>query len=673
MTLQPSDKHRRSDPRLFRFWVLVVGICAIASGSIRSTQAFQGEDDDSRDWMIREFASRLHSGGPSSRRRALQELSRYGADATPHLLEGLDDRAFEVRDTARRIFAEAGSWAEAPLREALKESNPRRRCGAVYGLASRAVKDPSFLSAIRSLEEDGVERVRVAVAFALVLADRDPVGNSRRILSDALSSEDRESRLDALWNLGRLKASATVPTGEVEANLQHPDVEIRIAAACLLAKVGEGRVAQLETLLNFLRTADESHSYSAIIALREIGPETLELIAPLLRDSKPEVRQRAARALARQGTGALPYFIKALEENFDRLAAIEGLFMLQERAAPAVPALIATLGDEDPEVRSMACYILAHIGPRGRDALPRIEELFLDPDADDVDCRSWANNLVEFGTDAIPVLLRVGKKGNSQASRAAAEALVSMGSQAHADLRKLAEDKAASAEAREVAERALGIRPTTGRGRRTTASGTQGGNRNRSRSGGKSGTASGREDSTGSIGISEDLEVLIEQDAVEALRLAVKKVHVQLFKAAAVALGQRDKFPRHGVNILSAALFERPLVPTAKFYLLREGSRVIPNMMKALEKGNDTSKQAAYEILVALGKPSVAPLAGVLRHKDPRLRLRAARGLGEIGRPAAKALPALNRAKRDRVSSVRDAVERSIETIEMSLEKKGKE
>lgn len=83
---------------------------------------------------------------------------------------------------------------------------------------------------------------------------------------------------------------------------------------------------------------------TVVDALARIGPDAIEPLVTTLASDDPEVRARAAQALARMGP----------------------------TAEPAVPALIQALSDEDPRVRQAAARALGQIGPAARSAVPAL-------------------------------------------------------------------------------------------------------------------------------------------------------------------------------------------------------------------------------------------------------------------------------------------------------------
>src|SRR5262249_29905417 len=84
------------------------------------------------------------------------------------------------------------------------------------------------------------------------------------------------------------------------------------------------------------------------------APEPLQLHVSRLKDGKPNVRVRAAKALGEIGPAA----------------------------APAIPDLAELLRDEDVSVRLAAVTALGEIGPAAKEAVPILIEALQDADAE---------------------------------------------------------------------------------------------------------------------------------------------------------------------------------------------------------------------------------------------------------------------------------------------------
>lgn len=121
------------------------------------------------------------------------------------------------------------------------------------------------------------------------------------------------------------------------------------------------------------------------VALRSAGAKGLELLGPMaepavpallrtLHDGELEIAMDAASALAQIGKVSVPGFVSALASTAvnTRRAAAYGLGQIGPAAEPAIPFLIVTLEDVDPQVRASSAYSLATIGTPSIAALSNI-------------------------------------------------------------------------------------------------------------------------------------------------------------------------------------------------------------------------------------------------------------------------------------------------------------
>jgi HEAT repeat protein len=124
-----------------------------------------------------------------------------------------------------------------------------------------------------------------------------------------------------------------------------------------------------------------------------------------------------------------------------RLAAIDALEMLGEKALPAVPAMIRALGDRDLFVRWAAARTLGKMVPEGDQpvpdalvaAVPGLARLLSD---EDLDLRLTVENALgrfgPAGSAAVPALAQAVAKGDTEARVGAIDALGSIGTTAAA-------------------------------------------------------------------------------------------------------------------------------------------------------------------------------------------------------------------------------------------------
>lgn len=119
----------------------------------------------------------------------------------------------------------------------------------------------------------------------------------------------------------------------------------------------------IATLITALRTDDRRAHTLVVEDLVKLGAVAVEPLRAVLRDSNPNVRYGAARALGKIGDlralGDLIFCLRFDPDPEVRKSAVWALHMGDERA---VPALIEALSDKDEWVRFGAMIVLAKMG-----------------------------------------------------------------------------------------------------------------------------------------------------------------------------------------------------------------------------------------------------------------------------------------------------------------------
>jgi HEAT repeat protein len=170
--------------------------------------------------------------------------------------------------------------------------------------------------------------------------------------------------------------------------LRGANPEQRGTAACLLGRLNR----PIPEVIAGLRQAMESdpdstvrmYASSAYYIQTRDGETFIDFIVNELRVNTDPVMLECMlndiAAVKSLGVRALSECVRLLvhEEWGVRLRAAEALGNMGADAAPAVPALIATLPDETPSVRSGVAFALGHIGPAAADAVPALVELLQD-------------------------------------------------------------------------------------------------------------------------------------------------------------------------------------------------------------------------------------------------------------------------------------------------------
>ncbi len=274
---------------------------------------------------------------------------------------------------------------------------------------------------------------------------------------------------------------------------------------------------------------------------------------------------------------------------------------LERLGISAVPSLVDLLRDSNGNVRYNSLRVLLKLGPKLQTEAPRLVPALIEclGDSDPRNSPLAMQALVFIGPISVPDLARTLEGGKYSARNWACMTL--------------AEFKGESKSAVKQLVGALYDQTT-----RTAAL-----------------------DALGSIGepaVTDLKAVLTDSNAGSAVRYAAMKSLGQLGPAAAPAVGplvdllsDRDSIiRREAVNCLGS---------------IGEAS-VKPLMAAMLNLNNaDTYRDTASNALSKVGVPAIPPLKEALKHQDREVRFRAAVALGDIGKPARDALPAIEAAR----------------------------
>ncbi len=225
----------------------------------------------------------------------------------------------------------------------------------------------------------------------------------------------------------------------------------------------------------------------ALLALEAIGPvrsrHVIGTTAGALReDPSDRVREAAAQALGRMcvkakegkakfeaGREALAVALRRDRSARVREVCAASLGRLEADAAPALPALIAALGDEHPGTRAAAADALRRLGKDATDALPDLQRTVRDRNADTLTRIQVALAIGRIGgADGVPALQEVlGDKTSAvDLRKATADALGLLGKNAAAATATLAAalaETGSAVELRRAAAAAIDQMGTEGR------------------------------------------------------------------------------------------------------------------------------------------------------------------------------------------------------------------
>lgn len=254
----------------------------------------------------------------------------------------------------------------------LKENNPavRERAAHALGRVGPGAVDalPALLIAARAA--DG------APAYADALAQVGP-----QALPSLLDILQKNKPEESKWVLRILHSFGPPAVPVLSEALKSNSPEVRASAASALGEMGHGASAAAVPL--FVLTRDSSPkvqaaTFRALVAIHADSERLKPLLQEALASKDTDVRKAGAAGLAALG-GAATLGVDGLldllndENAAGRLAAVQALGQLGDKAAPAVNALVARL--DDPALQSAVVESLGHIGPAAAPAVPKLLEL----------------------------------------------------------------------------------------------------------------------------------------------------------------------------------------------------------------------------------------------------------------------------------------------------------
>lgn len=253
--------------------------------------------------------------------------------------------------------------------------------------------------------------------------------------------EEQHAAADALADLSS-GARAAVP--ELLKALDAKDPELRWRAARALGMIGDPQAR--EALRRHAADAEPAVRAQSIFALGRMRADdepSLAAVIARLTDPEPAVRRAtvaALRMIKADRQKVIPLVVKVLEDA-DASVVMPALHALAEGGAEVVPALTEALDSKD--ARYWACVVLADIGPAAKSAAPALAKAAAD-ERPEVRIQALVA-LGEIGPEAKAVSAVVAKALEDEfmsVRYAAAFALGRIGDKAHA----AALDKAAKSE-----------------------------------------------------------------------------------------------------------------------------------------------------------------------------------------------------------------------------------
>ena len=303
---------------------------------------------------VNAVATRLRDGDASIRVEAAKVLGALGANATaaaPALVAALDDREPAVSAAAEATLAAMGTAASLAL---------------VDGLDTPSEPHGMRVASLVGRLPDGAQLLRDALSFTSVDARvHASLGLAQLGMPRAAVALPALAAVPTSRN-ARLRAAVTTALATLDPRPSRAPAPIPIAGfdSRLLSE------AELATTKGFAVAALAAHLTDASTVVRTnvvvaLGSSTdtaaaAGALALALRDSAPEVRVIAARAIARLGDGAIDAVADDLVSALrDDALATEIAGLLRTRTAAAIDAALArALDTSDAKLAHRVCELL---------------------------------------------------------------------------------------------------------------------------------------------------------------------------------------------------------------------------------------------------------------------------------------------------------------------------
>lgn len=379
------------------------------------------------------------------------------------------------------------------------------------------------VKALRQLGELGTAGKHAVEAVAPLLRDKEPdvrvqagrtlaqIGSAALpVLMKEMTLDDYSSRYRAARNLAAMGPLAKDAVPVLIASLTHSHPDPRSMSAFALGEIGPAAWKAGPGLVRRLSDEDGEVRKQARVALIKIGPDVIPTLAGALQSPQAPIRQAAAEILANLGApakSALPDLLTALKDKQGpvRRAAALTIAVLGSEAQEALQPLIEALTDKEPGVRMAAAQALGELGPQASPAIAALTNAFRDGNQE-VRVQSVLA-LVKIGPEAARVLVNTIFSDNYQMRVNAIFTLGQMGPAA-----KNAGDSLIEA----MKERDPGIR-------------------------GASALALGRIGPAIKADATRPLQLVLEEDGRDSIRIAAALALVQLYPNDPAAANQLTK------------------------------------------------------------------------------------------------------------------------------------
>lgn len=268
--------------------------------------------------------------------------------------------------------------AVPPLVQALSDSREVVRLTAA-GLLER-LQAAEAIPALTLTLEDTAPRVRVAAAAALAMIDGTEATSAVEFLKNTAESADVDSRIDALYALGRIGPPLAEPAIQVLVDALEYDTgdswnsrDIRSAASRALRSFRPSLHWPILDALSELRDPWSGEHFKAFAARPTVAADlSVPFLTRALGSEKIGIRKSAVTALGLVGSPAadpaIPELLRLLQNEVSYEVQFEVKSVIESFGASAVPGLIDVISEtcaQGAQVRvsALALDALKNIGP----------------------------------------------------------------------------------------------------------------------------------------------------------------------------------------------------------------------------------------------------------------------------------------------------------------------
>lgn len=298
--------------------------------------------------------------------------------ATAQYIQQLSDSDWQVRREAALelgAIADGGKTSVAAITVALGDDDSRVRRAAADALgqigpdASRSI--PALVILFDDIDPSVIESAAKAVGLMGSRASR-----TSKDLTTLLGHPVARVRSAAAESIGKIGRRARSGMPELSQRLGDSEPAVRSAAARSLGEMGATASSYSSQLLRLLDDDDPEVREAASQALSQIGKPAVDVLIHALNSGNPIFLQSIVEILGKIGPSATPMLINSLQSDSEQLLvrqyAAMGLARIGATDKRVVPALIATLDNENSDLRRSAAEALGDIGPPAAAALQKL-------------------------------------------------------------------------------------------------------------------------------------------------------------------------------------------------------------------------------------------------------------------------------------------------------------